>query len=82
VSDCHEQGGASADEALEALDGPDVKHSEQEKRFLRLGRCLPGRVLIVAYAMRGSGHDEKVRIISARPASRKERAAYASSSTD
>ncbi len=66
----------------EALDGPDLKHSEQEERFLRLGRSLTGRVLIVAYTMRGSGDDEKIRIISARRASRKERATYAGRSAD
>jgi hypothetical protein len=33
-------------------------------------------------AVRGSGNDEKIRIISARRASRKERAAYASGSAD
>lgn len=66
----------------DALDGPDLKHSEQEERFLRLGRSLTGRVVIVAYTMRGSGDDETIRIISARRASRKERAAYASRSAD
>ena len=66
----------------DALDGPDLRHSAEESRSLRLGRSLTGRVLIVAYTMRGSGDDEKIRIISARPASRKERAAYASSSAD
>lgn len=66
----------------DALEGPDLKHSAQENRSLRLGRSLTGRVLIVAYTMRGSGDDEKIRIISARRASRKERAAYASGSAD
>ncbi|MEW6320663.1 MAG: BrnT family toxin [Acidobacteriota bacterium] len=66
----------------DALDGPDLKHSAQENRSLRLGRSLAGRVLVVAYTIRGSGDDEKIRIISARRASRKERAAYASSSAD
>lgn len=80
--------GVSFDEAAtvfadpEALDGPDLKHSEQEERSLRLGRSLTGRVLIVAYTIRGSGDDEKIRIISARRASRKERAAYAGGSAD
>jgi uncharacterized DUF497 family protein len=37
----------------DALDGPDLKHSVQEHRFLRLGRSLAGRVLIVAYTIRG-----------------------------
>ena len=66
----------------DALDGPDLKHSVQEHRSLRLGRSLAGRVLIVAYTIRGAGDDEKIRIISARRASRKERAAYASGSPD
>jgi uncharacterized DUF497 family protein len=49
---------------------------------LRLGRSLTGRVLIVAYTIRGSGDDEKIRIISARRASRKEKAAYAGGSAN
>jgi uncharacterized DUF497 family protein len=61
-----------------ALDGPDLAHSTQEARFLRLGRSLSGRVLMVAYTVRGVSDDETIRIISARRASRKERAAYAS----
>jgi len=64
----------------DALDGPDLKHSHHEARLLRLGRSLAGRVLIEAYTIRGSGDDEKVRIISSRRASRKERSAYASGS--
>jgi uncharacterized protein len=66
----------------DALDGPDLKHSAQENRSLRLGRSLADRVLIVAYTTRGSGDDEKIRIISARRASRKERAAYTAGSAD
>lgn len=66
----------------DALDGPDLKHSEQEERSLRLGRALTGRVLIVAYTVRGTGDGEKIRIISARRASSKEQAAYAGSSAD
>jgi uncharacterized protein len=72
--------GVSFDEAAavfidpDALDGPDLEHSNDEPRFLRLGRSVTGRVLIVAYIVRGSGDDEKIRIISARRASRKERA--------
>jgi uncharacterized protein len=66
----------------DALDGPDLRRSEQEERSLRLGRSLAGRVLIVAYTVRGAGDGEKIRIISARRASGKERAAYANGSTD
>jgi uncharacterized DUF497 family protein len=66
----------------EALDGPDVQHSGQEVRSLRLGRSVLGRVLMVAYTLRRSGNVEKIRIISARRASRKERAAYGSRAKD
>ena len=59
------------------LDGPDLRHSARESRFLRLGRAATGRMLVVAYTVRRSDNDESVRIISARRASRKERAAYA-----
>jgi uncharacterized protein len=62
----------------QALDGPDLLHSGGEPRSRRLGRAATGRVLIVAYTLRRLGHVESVRIISAREASRKERAAYAS----
>jgi uncharacterized DUF497 family protein len=61
----------------DALDGPDLRHSEEESRFLRLGRAATGRVLIVAYTIRRRDDGESIRIISARRASRKERAAYA-----
>jgi uncharacterized protein len=64
----------------DALDGPDLAHSAEEERSLHLGRSLTGHVLVVAYTIRGSGDDEKIRIISARRASRKERAAYAGGS--
>ena len=66
----------------DALDGPDLRHSERESRFLRLGRAATGRVLIVAYTVRRRGDGESIRIISARRASRKERAAYAAASQD
>ena len=61
----------------DALDGSDLRHSGKELRFLRLGRAATGRVLIVAYTVRRRGDGESIRIISARRASRKERAAYA-----
>ena len=47
-----------------------------------LGRSVASRVLMVAYTQRRSGNGEKIRIISARRASRKERAAYGTSSTN
>ena len=66
----------------DALDGPDLRHSDEESRFLRLGRAATGRVLIVAYTVRRRDHGERIRIISARRASRKERAADAAASRD
>ncbi len=80
--------GVSFDEAAtvfadpDALDGPDLAHSGHEVRFLRLGKSLVDRVLMVAYTIRGSGDAETIRIISARRASRKERNAYRPSSAN
>ena len=74
--------GVSFDEAVtvfldaNALDGPDLQHSKAELRFLRLGRAAHGRVLMVSYTLRRSGDAETIRLISARRASRRERAAY------
>jgi uncharacterized protein len=74
--------GVSFDDAVtvfldgNALDGPDLQHSKTEQRFLRLGRAADGRVLMVAYTFRRSGNAETTRLISARRASRRERAAY------
>jgi uncharacterized DUF497 family protein len=66
----------------DALDGPDLSHSDKESRFLRLGRAMTGRVLIVAYTVRRRDDGESIRIISARRASRKERTAYAQAPRD
>jgi uncharacterized DUF497 family protein len=79
-----EKHGISFDEAVtvfldtNALDGPDEMHSSAETRYLRLGKSIDGRVLMIAYTLRSSNHGETIRIISARQASRRERAAYAS----
>ena len=60
------------------LDWDDVAHSDRERRFKRLGLSTDKRLLLVVYTMRRMGHDkEKIRIISARQASRRERQAYA-----
>jgi uncharacterized protein len=58
------------------LDGPDLEHSRAEARFRRLGRAADGRVLMVAYTLRRGGDAETIRLISARRANRRERAAY------
>jgi uncharacterized DUF497 family protein len=74
--------GVSFDEAVTvfldatALDGPDLRHSATEHRYLRLGQAADGRVLMVADTLRSSGDGETIRLISARRASRRERAAY------
>ncbi len=61
----------------DALDGPAIRHFSGEPRLFRLGRSAFDRVLFVAYTLRRHDDGETVRIISARKASRKERAAYA-----
>ena len=77
-----EKHGVSFDDAVtvfldaNALDGPDLHHSTAEARFRRLGQAADGRVLMVAYTLRRSGNAETIRLISARRASRRERAAY------
>jgi uncharacterized protein len=77
-----EKHGVSFDEAVtvfldvDALDGPDLQHSSGEARFRRLGSSVDGRVLMVVYTLRRTGHAETIRVISARRASRRERAAY------
>jgi uncharacterized DUF497 family protein len=61
----------------EALDWADPKHSQDERRFKRLGISIEGRVLMVVYTIRRMKNGkEAIRIISARQASRKERKAY------
>jgi uncharacterized DUF497 family protein len=61
----------------EGLDWEDLTHAEHEIRFKRIGLSVERNVLLVVYTLRRS-HDgkETIRIISARPASRKERQAY------
>lgn len=53
---------------------PDVAHSEGEFRFLSLGKSEAERFLVVAYTER----EGRVRIISARVATPKERRDYGS----
>lgn len=54
------------------IDDPD--HSEDEDRFILLGLSEQLRTLVVCHCFRADG--EVIRIISARPAVRLERAAY------
>jgi uncharacterized DUF497 family protein len=60
----------------DALDGPDLQHSAHELRFRRLGRSAEGHILMVVYTQRRVGDADTIRLISARRASRQERAAY------
>lgn len=61
----------------EALDLVDDRHSCVEERGWRVGGSDQDRVLTVVYTVRRVGDEERIRIISARQASRKEREAYA-----
>ena len=53
---------------------PDPDHSDGEVRFLSLGRSEADRLLVMSYTERGS----RVRIISAREATPRERRDYES----
>ena len=50
----------------------DLAHSNSEPRYLALGRTRAGRRLLVAFTVRAG----RLRVISARDMSRKERSAY------
>ena len=51
----------------------DVKHSSAaERRYILLGRSIENRILMIGFTLRR----QEVRIITARPASRKERNIY------
>jgi uncharacterized protein len=70
--------GVSFEEATAAfgdplsLTVPDPDHAAGEERFLLLGQSDRQRLLVVAHAERG----DEIRIISARPATRRERRSY------
>ena len=51
---------------------PDPDHSQAEARFILLGTSYLGKMLVVVHTERG----DSIRIISARPASRRERQQY------
>ena len=50
----------------------DIKHSQQEERFKAIGKIAKGRILFLVFTIRGN----KIRIISARVANKKERRIY------
>ena len=70
--------GVSFEEAATALaddlsiTGADPDHSKGESRFVTFGVSSAGRLLVVAHTERG----DRLRIISARPATKRERRIY------
>jgi uncharacterized DUF497 family protein len=72
--------GVSFEDAATAFGDPlsitrfDPDHSDDEDRFLLLGATHIGQLVVVAHTDRG----DRVRIISARMATRRERRTYAS----
>jgi uncharacterized protein len=70
--------GVSFEEASTALldplskTGPDVDHSVDEHRFITFGMSARHRLLVVSY----TETDEAIRLISARPATSREREIY------
>jgi len=68
----------SFDEARTVLSDPremtmfDEDHSEDEDRYISMGLSGQGRVVVVSYTER----DDRIRIISARVANKRERAQY------
>ena len=56
---------------------PDHDHSTDEERWLTLGQTRSGQLLVVAHTYQETDqHETTVRIISARPATRRERRQY------
>lgn len=51
---------------------PDPDHSNDESRFITVGNSIDGKLLLVSHTDR----DEKIRIISAREATKRERKFY------
>ena len=70
--------GVSFEEASTAFRDPlshtikDPLHSEKEERFVLIGRTIQGRLLVIVHTDRG----ERIRIISARMATKNERLRY------
>jgi uncharacterized DUF497 family protein len=73
-----EKHGVSFEEAATAFGDPlsitilDPDSSEDEDRFILIGQAFSGRLLVVVHTDRG----ESTRLISARPATRRERRTY------
>lgn len=50
----------------------DLKHQQQEKRFIAIGKTTENKILFVIFTIR----NDKIRIISVRIANKKEREVY------
>ena len=79
ASDNRRKHGVSFEEAVAAFADrlsvtvPDPDHSAAgEERYILVGRSAKGRLLVVSHAERGTA----IRIISARPATRREQGQY------
>jgi uncharacterized DUF497 family protein len=59
-----------------ALNRYDEEHSEDEERWILLGKSLNQTILLVAHTFRDNDGKEFVRIISARRATKREEKAY------
>jgi uncharacterized protein len=74
----HSKHGVSFDEAKTVFDDPlyidffDPDHSNHDQRYIIIGESKENRLLIVSYTER----EEKIRLISAREATQKERKDY------
>ncbi|MGB5156828.1 BrnT family toxin [Desulfobacterium sp. N47] len=70
--------GISFDEASTVFSDPlsqtidDPLHSEDEERFVLIGRSIQGRLLVIVHTERG----DRIRIISVRLATKRERFRY------
>lgn len=74
---------ADAEEVFfrQPLVAPDPGHSGKEPRWHALARIGDGRTLHVTFTLRERAGDTLIRVISARPASRKERTIYEKAKT-
>lgn len=78
-----EKHGVSFEEAATAFGDrlsvtiPDAAHSEGERRFILIGMTAAQRLVVVAHTERG----DNIRIVNARPATRKETQDYEQGAT-
>jgi uncharacterized DUF497 family protein len=60
-----------------AMSAPDIEHSEDERRWVTIGRSASGRVILVIHTMDSAESDEEViRIVSARRTTPRETRQY------